>query len=266
VGRTRSKEYAMSLGSYGKLATEVYDIDKPVGQTFRPVDYRLEFYLQRLKSCTGRVLEPAVGTGRMLIPLIEAGFEVDGLDNSPEMLAVCRARCAERGLDPVLYEGDMGSLSLPERYEAIIIPAGSFLLIEHREESLGALKRFREHLVPGGRLILDLELQTDFSVGTVSTGTVETPQGETITVEAKVVEVNFLEQYSVSHLRYEKWRDGELLRTEMQRFPLRWYGVEEFGLVLESLGFTEVVVSADYEYGKRPTRADQTFTFVASRA
>jgi hypothetical protein len=154
----------------------------------------------------------------------------------------------------------MGSLSLPQRYEAIIVPAGSFLLIEGREESLGALQRFREHLMPGGRLILDLGLQTDFRVGTISTGTVETPQGETITTESNVVEVSFLEQYSVSHLRYEKWRDGTLLRTEMQRFALRWYGLEEFELVLKSLGFSEVVVSADYEYGKRPTRAEQTFT------
>ena len=253
----------MSLGSYGKLATEVYDIDKPVGQTFEGGDHRLEYYLGRLKSCTGRILEPAVGTGRMMILLLEAGLHVEGLDNSPEMLAVCRARCAERGLDPVLYEGDMGLLSLPERYEAIIVPAGSFLLIERREESLGALKRFRDHLVPGGRLILDLELQTDFRMGTISTGTVETPQGETITVESKLVEVNFLKQYSVSHLRYEKWQDGELLRTEMQRFALRWYGLEEFELILKSLGFSEVVVSADYEYGKRPTRAEQTFTYEA---
>jgi SAM-dependent methyltransferase len=252
----------MSLGSYGRLATEAYDIDKPIGRSFGDV----EFYLERLKSCTGRVLEPAVGTGRVMIPLTEAGLEVEGLDDSPEMLAICRARCAERGLQPVLYEGDMGSLSLPHSYEAIIVPAGSFLLIERREESLGTLKRFHEHLLPGGRLILDLELQTDFRVGTISTWTVQTPQGETITMEAKVVEVNFLEQYSVSHLRYEKWRDGELLRTEMQRFALRWYGLEEFELVLKSLGFSEVVVSAYYEYGKRPTRADQTFTFEARRA
>jgi SAM-dependent methyltransferase len=252
----------MTLSSYGKLATEVYDITKPIGHSFGDV----EFYLQRLKSCTGRVLEPAVGTGRVLIPLMEAGLQIEGTDNSPEMLAVCRARCAERGLQPVLHEVDMGSLSLPERYEAIIVPAGSFLLIERREQSLGALGRFREHLLPGGRLILDLELYTDLRVGTMPGRALATPRGETITMESNVVEVNFLEQYFVSHLRYEKWRDGELVRTEMQRFPLRWYGLEEFELVLKSLGFSEVVVSADYEYGKRPSRADQTFTFEARRA
>jgi SAM-dependent methyltransferase len=252
----------MSLGSYGKLATEVYDIDKPIGRSFRDV----EFYLERLNSCVGRILEPAVGTGRVLIPLLGAGLTVEGVDSSPEMLAVCRARCAERRLEPVLHEADMRSLSLPDRYEAIIVPAGSFLLIERREESLGALRRFGEHLVSDGRLIVDLELPTDLRVGAVSTRSWETPQGETITLESKLVEVDFLEQYTVSHLRYEKWRDGELVKSELQRFPLRWYGLEEFELVLKSVGFTDVVVSADYEYGRRPSHTEQTFTFEARRA
>jgi hypothetical protein len=79
MARTR-REHAMSLGSYGKLATEVYDIDKPIGRSYRDV----EFYLERLRSCTGRILEPGVGTGRMLIPLLEAGLAVEGVDSSPE--------------------------------------------------------------------------------------------------------------------------------------------------------------------------------------
>jgi hypothetical protein len=85
-------------------------------------------------------------------------------------------------------------------------------------------------------------------------------------MELKVVEVNFVEQYTVSHLRYDKWRDGELVKTELQRFPQRWYGFEEFELILKSEGFTNVVVSADYEQGRRPSHAEQTFTFEARRA
>jgi hypothetical protein len=76
----------MSSSSYGRLATEAYDMDKPIGHSFGDV----EFYLERLKSCTGRDLEPAVGTGRVLIPLMEAGLEIEGTDNSPEMLTICR--------------------------------------------------------------------------------------------------------------------------------------------------------------------------------
>lgn len=88
---------------YGRLATEVYEIDKPVGRSFGA----LEYYVRHLAGVTGRILEPATGTGRVLIPLLEAGFAVEGLDSSPEMLAVCRQHCRDRGLDPVLREANM---------------------------------------------------------------------------------------------------------------------------------------------------------------
>lgn len=51
---------------------EVYDIDKSIGHSFGDI----EFYLQRLRSCTGPVLEPSVGTGRVMISLLEAGIEI----------------------------------------------------------------------------------------------------------------------------------------------------------------------------------------------
>jgi SAM-dependent methyltransferase len=90
----------------GTRASEVYELDKPVGSTF-----------------SGRILEPATGTGRVLIPLLEAGFTVEGLDISPDMLAVCRRHCRDRGLDPVLREADLTSVAEPGAYQAIIIPA-----------------------------------------------------------------------------------------------------------------------------------------------
>lgn len=251
----------MSAGSYGDIATEVYDLDKPTGHSFGDV----EFYKERLASCSGRILEPAVGTGRVLIPLLEAGLTVDGFDSSHEMLERCRELCAERDLKPSLFAEKMQTLSVPERYEAIIVPAGSFLLLHERRESLEALKRFREHLVPGGRLILDILFQTDLSTEAVSTRSWTTPEDDFITLESKLVEVDFLKQYTVSHLRYDRWRGGKLVETELQRFPLRWYGTEEFRLVLQSAGFSEVVLSSDYEYGNPPSSAEQTLTFEARR-
>src|SRR5690625_3841203 len=60
-------EYMFSY--YSKLSSEVYDIDKYIGLSFGDV----EFYSERLDSCAGPVLEPGVGTGRILIPLLEKG-------------------------------------------------------------------------------------------------------------------------------------------------------------------------------------------------
>src|SRR5690348_18138955 len=71
---------------YGRLVAEVYELDKPVGSSFPA----LKYYTRQLAGVTGRILEPAAGTGRVLVPLLEAGFAVEGLDISPDILAVCR--------------------------------------------------------------------------------------------------------------------------------------------------------------------------------
>ncbi|MCY9516726.1 class I SAM-dependent methyltransferase [Paenibacillus apiarius] len=251
---------------YGELSAEVYDFTKPVGHS---INGDIEYYRERLHTCSGRILEAGIGTGRMLIPLLEAGMKVDGIDYSAEMLAVCRTRMAERNLHAELYEGNLQQFSLPHNYEAIIMPAGTFLLIEKREESIHALKCIYKHLVPGGRFIVDIFLPDysgiDFSIGNVHTTTHVLPYGDLITMEQKVVEVDFLHQHQVSYLKYEKWREGKLIQTELQRFALRWYGVEELKLLLESVGFNDIVCSADYEFGAKPARETQMFTFEARK-
>ena len=70
-----------------------------------------------------------------------------------------------------------------------------------------------------------------------------------------------IHQYTIAHGRYEKWRNGTLLQTELERFPLRWYGVEEFKLMLEEIGNENIVISADYNYGKYPENPNQAITF-----
>jgi SAM-dependent methyltransferase len=254
----------MSFSNYGELCTEVYELTKKIGQS---LSGDIEFYQNKLKSCDGKVLEAMVGSGRVLIPLLEAGIKIDGADYSPEMLAACRQHCAERGLSANLYESNLQNLALSQQYEAIIIPGGSFLLIEERNESIGALRKLYEHLKPGGKLILDLFLpEPDFDVskgGEVST--FHLPDGDLITMERKLVEANLLEQYKVYYLKYEKWRNGSLLQTELQRFALRWYGVEEFKLLLENIGFEDIQVYADYDESNAPSDAKQIFVYEATR-
>lgn len=247
------------LGYYSKLSSEVYDLDKYIGLSFRDI----EFYSDRLAACEGHILEPGVGTGRILIPLLEKGLKVEGFDVSAEMLKICRRNCEKRGVIPTLFEESMESFSSDRKYEAIIVPTGTFLLLHERERSIQVLKNFYNHLSNGGRLIIDIFLQTDVTIGEGSIRTWETEDGDMITLETKIVEVDYISQHTISHNRYEKWRNGLLLQAELERFPLRWYGVEEFKLLLEQVGFEEIVISADYQYGQYPTKSDQTITFEA---
>lgn len=94
---------------YGMLSSEIYELDKPIGHSFGDV----ECYTRSLSGTTGRILEPAAGTGRILIPLLEAGHDVEGFDISPDMLAICRQHCRERGLNPDLHDADMTTFVRP---------------------------------------------------------------------------------------------------------------------------------------------------------
>lgn len=246
---------------YSKLSTEVYDLDKPIGHSFGDVEY----YKERLKGVKGRILEPAVGTGRILIPLINEGFDVDGIDYSPDMLELCHKYCDEHNIKPKLIEGDMSALSLPEKYEAVIVPTGSFLLLDEREKSLNALQCFYDHLQPGGRLIIDLFIPTEYEIGKRTIRTWENKEGDLITLESTIIAVDFMKQSRFSHNKYEKWHNKKLIETELEQFPLRWYGVEEFKLVLEKVGFKDITVSADYEYGNEPKKDSEVMTFEARK-
>jgi len=244
---------------YGRLVTEVYELDKPVGSSFPG----LRYYTRQLAGVTGRILEPATGTGRVLVPLLEAGFAVEGLDVSPDMLAVCRQHCRDRGLDPVLREADMATVAEPGAYQAIIIPAGSIMLLDGRAAVPRALAAFRESLTPGGRLILDIEpLQP-------TTGPEATRYWERDpylwTLQVMHTEYDPVANQVTSFLRYEKWRDGDLIATGLQRFRLQHWSLTEFERLLADAGFTDIKVTADYRDDRRPGPGSRVWTFHAIR-
>lgn len=244
---------------YGKLSSEIYEIDKYIGKSYGDVEY----YYERLKGVSGKVLEPAVGNGRILIPLLEKGVDVEGFDFSDEMLNLFEKNCKERGFHTRISKLDMSNFSIKQKYDAVIVPTGSFLLLHRLEESINALKCFYEHLEENGKLILDIFLPDNFKEGFVSKRVFTNQQGDTITLEETLVEVDQINQFTISHNRYEKWRNGRLIDSELEIFPLKWYGVEEFRLVLDKIGFTDIIISSDYKYNQYPTEASQIITFEA---
>ncbi|MBB3020381.1 SAM-dependent methyltransferase [Microvirga lupini] len=247
---------------YGSLAALVYDLDKPVGRTF---GREIEFYRSRLADCRGPVLEPGVGNGRFLIPLLQAGLQVEGFDASEEMLERCRAHCSERGFSPRLERMRFQDFAYADRFEAIIVPFGSFQLIGDFDEALAVLGRFHDHLMPGGRLIVDLDPISDFFANQVRVRSWPTEDGDLVTLQAQQVDIDHIAQRKVSHLRYERWRDTRLIETQLELFTLRWWGLNEFELALKAAGFGDIVISGSHEYGRAPTREDWMITFEARR-
>jgi hypothetical protein len=245
------------VSGYGALATEVYDAAYPIGTSFGDVEY----YQQLLTGTTGRVLEPAVGTGRILIPLLEAGLVVDGYDSSAPMVDLCRRHCEQRGLDPVIEQGDMTTFAATEAYAAVIVPTGSIALLD-ANEALTALVGFHDCLSPSGRLIVDLpaprlitEIDEMRSWGSGSTAW---------TLQTMHIEYDRTANQTTRWLRYEKWSDEALLDTALMCFRLQQYSLGEFTDLLSEAGFSDISVTADYE-DKAPEPQSDDWTFTAVR-
>jgi SAM-dependent methyltransferase len=108
----------------------------------------------------GPVLELGCGTGRVLLPLARAGVDVTGLDLSTGMLERCRAAIAAESAEVRarvrLVEADMTFFELSRRFASIFCPFAGFQQLRTVGEQLACLARCRAHLLPQGRLVLDL--------------------------------------------------------------------------------------------------------------
>lgn len=110
------------------------------------------FYVSLAGAADGPVVELAVGTGRVAIPIVErTGRRVIGIDVSTAMLEVARAHVARAGIDLELRVGDMRELALEEPTDLVICPARAMLHLRDHDERVGVMRRVREALVPGGR-------------------------------------------------------------------------------------------------------------------
>jgi len=112
------------------------------------------FYREIIERSGQPALDVGCGTGRLVLDYVSEGMDVDGVDNSPEMLANCRDKAEGMGLQPNLYLQTMEGLDLPRRYRTIFVPSSSFQLLTDPADAAEAMRRFFTHLEPGGTLVM----------------------------------------------------------------------------------------------------------------
>ncbi|HZT95775.1 MAG TPA: class I SAM-dependent methyltransferase [Chloroflexota bacterium] len=120
----------------------------------------VELYVMLAQEAGGPILELGCGTGRCLIPLIRAGFDVVGVDSSEAMLDRLRARLQmepeEVRRRASELHGDGRSISLPLTFGMAFMALNSFCLVTTKEDQLDLLENMYHHIRPGGFLVIDV--------------------------------------------------------------------------------------------------------------
>ena len=236
-------------------------------------------YFQRFIEDDGQpALDVACGTGRLLLPYLRAGLDVDGCDVSVDMVGLCREKARQEGLSPNLYVQPMHALDVRRRYRTIYV-CGAFGLGSTREQDAEALRRFHEHLEPGGMLLLDAETPYAdprhwkywLKEARASLPEPEKPprrrelasDGAEYALRSRLLDVDPLDQTVALEMRAELWRDGALEATESHGLNARYYFAHELRLLVERAGFDVLAVHGDHVEAD-PTPDDE-FVVVVGR-
>ncbi len=142
----------MKLDTYLDLCTQVYELSKPL-----PPKDAFDFYLSYVKEAAGPILEPMCGTGRFLLPLLAAGFNIEGFDASETMLNTLVSKAKAQNLKAGVWRGFLESAKSEKKYSLIFIPAGSFGLITDLEAITISLQAIYNQLEKKGVFIFETE-------------------------------------------------------------------------------------------------------------
>lgn len=221
----------------------------------------IAYFQKKIERYGQPALDAGCGTGRLLIPFLRAGLDVDGCDVSPDMLALCKETGEREGLKPRLYRQALHELDLPRTFQTIVV-CGVFGIGVSRQQDEVTLQRLYHHLNPGGRLLLDHELPygnaDQWSLWLkASWAQLPAPWPETIgkapPADGAEYELYYrplafdpLEQRVTRQMRTLLWREGQVIVDETYTLYENLYFYHEVRQMLERVGFEIEIVQGDY--------------------
>lgn len=237
-------------GFYGTIA-RFYDSE----HTDKTDD--IELYLALAAQTGGPIIDIGCGTGRVMLPLAQAGYEVHGIDNEETMLerAVRHREANDIPAERMaLHQGDVRTYDLDQQFKLVLVPYNGLMHFHTQEDQLAVLERLHDWTADDGLLVLDLP-----NAGEVFA----TQESDALMVERTFLEPesgHLVMQQSTSYLDrtaqllYVKWiydeiaADGTVKRT-FAPLVLYYYFFSEITLLLRLAGFTVEGVFGDTEQG-----------------
>ena len=232
-------------------------------------------FFRRYVAAAPPALDLACGTGRLLVPYVRDGLDVDGTDVSVDMLERCRQAAAAAGARPTLVAQANHELDLPRRYGTIIC-CGGFGLGATRDQDREGLARVLAHLEPGGTFVVDNEIAdldpARWRPWRPPTGPLEVPgpderrrgpDGDDYAIAHRWLALDPDERRGTREIHVWHWHDGELVAHEVHDLVMNAYGTDELAALLADVGFVDVLVIGGYDGA--PLGPDHRFAVFEAR-
>lgn len=217
---------------YGNLCTEMYEILHKKA----PQD-ELYFYLSYAKK-EDKILEALCGSGRFLIPFMEQGFDIFGIDLSVAMLN----KLKQKAPNAKVFQADILEYSSKNRFDYIFISSGSVSLFTDINLCRKILGKIKEMLTPEGKFVFAVDTvadkcsdDNDYKISV----TTKTKEGFDLILKNK----NYFDEQSRTQFSpgiYELYNGTELLQSEYMDFQTHLYKFGEMERLLKEIGFTNV--------------------------
>ena len=258
---------------YRRLIAENWDLLRPNASLWPDIP----FFKSIIVASGEPALDVGCATGRLVLQYLAEGLDVDGLDVSPDMLAITRRKAQTLGLSPTLYQQSLETLALPRRYRTIIASSSTLQLVLDPAEAATALRRLFDHLEPGGTLVASFMLiAPDDNPEARVEGDVLVQDWKMVRERVRPEDGALVRRWSRSAFnritrledtwdRYEVLRDGQVIATEEYvRTPAtREYSQEESVALYQGAGFVDVRLV--HEFTQQPAAPEDRLWCVIGR-
>jgi SAM-dependent methyltransferase len=236
----------MKINNYDIIA-DLYDI-------FADETCDINFFVTETKKTSGEVLELMSGTGRVSIPLLEAGVKLTCVDISPKLNAIFTGKLKQKGLSAEIYQMDVCLLDIPKKFDVIIIPLYSFAHIVSPDDQRQALTRIYQHLLPGGTFICTLRnpalraQNVDGQLRLIWKFPLDNGQGNLLFWIMEQMDPD--DDHAVNGMEFFEQYDAEgvLKSKRLMELHFRLSRRDEFENLLKATGYTIKAFYGDYSY------------------